>query len=57
MEKKDGSEVTVNDISEINEELNLWKGEIRSSFKVEGVPVEVILLKCGWTVFLWVPRF
>lgn len=42
MTKKDGSEVTVNDISEINEELNLWKGEIRSSFKVEGVPVEVI---------------
>jgi lysophospholipase L1-like esterase len=42
MTKKDGSEVTVNDISEINEELNLWKGEIHSSFKVEGVPVEVV---------------
>ena len=57
MEKKDGLEVTVNDISEINEELNLWKGEIHSSFKVEGIPVEVILPKCGWMVFLRVPSF
>jgi lysophospholipase L1-like esterase len=40
--KKDGSEVTVKDITDPAEELDLWKGEIRSHFTVEGTPVEVI---------------
>ncbi len=42
IKKKDGSDITPADIKDINQELNLWKGEIRSTFKVEGVPVEVI---------------
>jgi len=40
--KKDGSAFSINDITELRQELNLWKGEIRSSFQVEGIPVEVI---------------
>lgn len=39
--KKDGSIATLQDIKNIRQELNLWTGEIRSQFTVEGVPVQV----------------
>ncbi len=38
---KDGSPVTAEEISSINEILNPWNGEIHSSFKIDGIPVEV----------------
>ncbi len=40
--KKDGKPAMVNDIQNINQTLNLWTGEIKSSFTLEGIPVEVI---------------
>ena len=40
--KKDGKAAGVNDIQNINQMLNLWTGEIKSSFTLEGIPVEVI---------------
>ena len=42
--KKDGSTIVPGDISELKQELNLWKGEIHSSFKIEGAPVEVLTI-------------
>jgi hypothetical protein len=39
--KKDGSEISLKDIEKPVQRLNLWTGEIISSFSVEGVPVEV----------------
>ena len=42
--KKDGKAATINDIENINQILNLWNGEIKSSFTLEGVPVEVITI-------------
>ena len=39
--KKDGSEISLKDIEEPNQELNLWTGEITSLFSVEGIPVMV----------------
>jgi hypothetical protein len=39
--KKDGSLAKPEDIESINQTLNLWTGEIESSFKVEGVSVKV----------------
>ncbi len=39
--KKDGSEAKLEDIKDIHQELNLWTGEIRSHFTVEGKPVKV----------------
>ena len=42
--KKNGTELTVADLTDLKEELNLWKGEIHSFFKVEGLPVEVITM-------------
>ena len=41
IQKKDGSDITSNDINDLKEELNLWKGMIHSTFKIEGIPVEV----------------
>lgn len=41
IEKPDGYGISVNDISDIHQTLNLWKGEIHSSFKVLGSRVEV----------------
>lgn len=38
---KDGSSVKPNEISFINETLNLWTGEVHSSFKIDGFPIEV----------------
>lgn len=39
--KKDGSPAALADIKDINQQLNLWTGEIKSHFTVEGVPVNV----------------
>jgi protein-glucosylgalactosylhydroxylysine glucosidase len=39
--KKDGSVVTLNDIQNIRQELNLWTGETTSHFTVEGESVDV----------------
>ncbi|UGU18205.1 hypothetical protein LS482_10040 [Sinomicrobium kalidii] len=38
---KDGSKVSVEDIKNIHQELDLWTGEIKSTFTVEGETVEV----------------
>jgi hypothetical protein len=42
IQKKDGSPATINDIKDIDQALDMWTGEIRSKFTVEGEPVEVI---------------
>jgi hypothetical protein len=39
--KKNGSPATINDIRDIHQELNMWTGEIKSRFSVEGVIVNV----------------
>jgi len=39
--KKDGTLAQPADLTEIHQELDLWTGEIHSSFKLEGIPVEV----------------
>ncbi len=39
--KEDGSEITIKDIKDNLQKLDLWTGEITSSFTVEGVPVKV----------------
>jgi len=44
IEKSDGSIITLSDIKNINQKLDLWKGELVSTFSVEGIPVEVISL-------------
>jgi len=41
IKKKDGSLATAGDIKFIHQQLNLWTGQIVSSFKVEDVPVKV----------------
>ena len=40
--KKNGSLFTINDVKYIRQTLNMWTGEIRSTFSVENSPVEVI---------------
>jgi hypothetical protein len=40
--KKDGSLVKPEDLQYIHQELNVWTGEIISSFNIEGIPVKVI---------------
>lgn len=40
--KPDGSKVSMNEISQIHQELNLWEGQIISRFMVMGSSVEVI---------------
>jgi hypothetical protein len=42
--KKNGEQATLADIQQVDQVLDLWNGEIRSSFTVEGSPVKV------WTV-------
>jgi hypothetical protein len=42
MTKKNGRPVQVKDIRNIHQVLNLWTGEIKSDFTVEGIPVEVL---------------
>jgi hypothetical protein len=39
---KDGNVATINDIKNIHQTLNMWKGEIHSQFTVENISVEVI---------------
>ena len=39
---KDGSSVAAKEVSSINQSLNPWNGEIHSSFKIDGTPVDVI---------------
>ncbi len=39
--KKDGSPAQPSDIKNINQSLNLWTGELESSFTFEGIPVKV----------------
>jgi hypothetical protein len=40
--KNDGSLSTINDIKNIHQTLNMWTGEIHSTFTVEDIPVDVI---------------
>ncbi|MFT4093849.1 MAG: hypothetical protein QM640_09410 [Niabella sp.] len=40
--KSDGSLASINDIRHIDQQLNMWTGEITSSFTVENIPVSVI---------------
>lgn len=42
--KKDGSLITLSDIENPVQQLNLWRGEIVSYFEIEGIPVHVITL-------------
>lgn len=46
--KKDGSPAAINDIKDIKQELNLWTGEIKSHFTLEGIPVDVSTFCHGW---------
>ena len=41
--KENGSEVSLEDLTMIHQELDLWSGKIESTYKIEGVPVRVIL--------------
>ena len=40
--KKDGNIAAIDDIKNINQQLDLWTGSIRSNFTVEGVTVKVL---------------
>jgi hypothetical protein len=42
VDKKDGTEITINDIHNNLQVLNLWTGTIESCFTIEGIPVHVI---------------
>lgn len=42
--KADSAPVKIEDIQNPLQQLNLWTGELRSQFKIEGVPVEVLTL-------------
>jgi protein-glucosylgalactosylhydroxylysine glucosidase len=46
--KKDGSLATIEDIKDIKQELDLWTGQIKSYFTLEGVPVNVSTYCSGW---------
>jgi len=39
--KKDGKEISIQDVKDPVQRLNLWTGEIDSRFNIEGVPVHV----------------
>lgn len=41
IKKKDGSLATISDIKNVNQQLNMWTGEIRSKFTIEAETVEV----------------
>ncbi|WP_225444201.1 hypothetical protein [Echinicola arenosa] len=43
IEKEDGNKVIVQDLENIHQELDLWKGKITSEYTVEGKPVKVEL--------------
>jgi hypothetical protein len=40
----DGTETTISDVSDNLQVLDLWEGEIESTFKIEGVPVRVLTI-------------
>ncbi len=40
--KEDGSIAQINDIKDIDQQLDLWTGEIESNFTMEGTPVKVL---------------
>lgn len=40
--KKDGTKISVDDVRDIRQELDLWTGEIKSHFTIESVPVDVL---------------
>jgi hypothetical protein len=40
--KKDGTSATISDLTSISQQLDLWTGEIKSKFLLEGIAVEVI---------------
>lgn len=42
IEKSDGSTIDISDIKNIDQKLDVWKGELISKFEVEGIPVEVV---------------
>ena len=42
MTHEDGSPVKVEELSGINQELDLWNGQIHSNFSVDGQPVSVV---------------
>lgn len=44
LKKKDGSLAIINDIKNIHQELNLWTGEIKSTFSLDGELVEVLTI-------------
>jgi len=44
IEKKNSQPISIKDISKPNQKLNLWTGELKSYFEIEGVPVEVTTL-------------
>ena len=39
---KNGKLASINDIENIHQTLNVWTGELKSSFSIENIPVEVI---------------
>ncbi|WPQ65006.1 hypothetical protein SIO70_09090 [Chitinophaga sancti] len=39
--KRNGQPATLDDIQQVDQVLDLWNGEVRSAFTVEGVPVKV----------------
>ena len=43
LQKENGEEVKLNELTELNQELDLWTGKIESSYRVDGNPVKVIL--------------
>ena len=43
LQKENGKEVRLSELTAINQELDLWTGKIESSYQVEGNPVKVIL--------------
>lgn len=44
IQKSDGNTIDISDIKNIDQKLDIWKGELISKFEIEGVPVEVISL-------------
>lgn len=43
LRKENGEEAEIGDLKEISQQLDLWSGGIESTYKVEGVPVRVML--------------
>lgn len=40
--KQDGRPATISDLTNINQQLDMWTGEVNSRFTVEGQPIQVI---------------